>query len=190
MYKKSLFTHCKVWLKRFRQRRGYGVHSPFAFNFITKVLFERGQYYNYDKINQLPKAKAESNRVCKLLFRLVNYHQPKSILYLSSTPDISDVFCWAKSDVRINKSTSCEEADFIYIVPSELDLKEDISGVIEQISTNSILVIYGIGYSKQFKQYWDSFISHEKAGISFDLYDLGILFFDKEKNKQDYIVNF
>ena len=28
------------------------------------------------------------------------------------------------------------------------------------------------------------------AGITFDLYDLGIIFFDKTKIKQDYIVNF
>lgn len=30
----------------------------------------------------------------------------------------------------------------------------------------------------------------EKVGITFDLYDIGILFFDKTKIKQDYIVNF
>ena len=36
-----------VRLKRIRHRRGYGVHSPFAFNFLTYVVYERGEYYAY-----------------------------------------------------------------------------------------------------------------------------------------------
>ena len=27
-----------VWLKRFRHRKGYGVHSPFAYDFITRII--------------------------------------------------------------------------------------------------------------------------------------------------------
>lgn len=30
----------------------------------------------------------------------------------------------------------------------------------------------------------------ERVGVTFDLYDLGLLFFDKTKIKQHYIVNF
>ena len=29
-----------IWLYRFRHRCGYGVHSPFAFNLITHVIYE------------------------------------------------------------------------------------------------------------------------------------------------------
>ena len=29
-----------IWLRRFRHRCGYGVHSPFAFNLITQVIYE------------------------------------------------------------------------------------------------------------------------------------------------------
>ena len=40
------------------------------------------------------------------------------------------------------------------------------------------------------KKLWKRMMQDEKVGITFDLYDIGILFFDKTKIKQDYIVNF
>lgn len=40
------------------------------------------------------------------------------------------------------------------------------------------------------KKLWKCMMQDEKVGITFDLYDIGILFFDKTKIKQDYIVNF
>lgn len=36
-----------IWLSRFRHRCGYGVHSPFAFNLITQVIYESTPYYRY-----------------------------------------------------------------------------------------------------------------------------------------------
>lgn len=36
-----------IWLSRFRHRCGYGVHSPFAFNLITQVIYESTPYYKY-----------------------------------------------------------------------------------------------------------------------------------------------
>ena len=28
-----------IWLVRFRHRKGYGVHSPFAFGYITRTIY-------------------------------------------------------------------------------------------------------------------------------------------------------
>lgn len=131
-------------------------------------------------------------KVCKLLFRIVNYGQSNNIYYSTISPDISNVFKWAKSDVNVDRKwDKLATYDLIYIVPTRTgEIKEDISTIIEQISNKSILVLYGVCYTKECNDYWEQLIKHPKAGISFDLYDLGILFFDKSKNKQDYVVNF
>ena len=42
-----------IWLRRFRHRCGYGVHSPFAFNLITQVIYENTPYYKYKDIKKL-----------------------------------------------------------------------------------------------------------------------------------------
>ena len=39
-----------IWLYRFRHRCGYGVHSPFAFNLITHVIYETTPYYKYREL--------------------------------------------------------------------------------------------------------------------------------------------
>ena len=78
-----------IWLYRFRHRCGYGVHSPFAFNLITHVIYETTPYYKYKELASeqkrlMPqKGRAwgyESLKVKRLLFRLVNYVQPATIV--------------------------------------------------------------------------------------------------------------
>ena len=78
-----------IWLYRFRHRCGYGVHSPFAFNLITHVIYESTAYYKYEELARAQKQlepekdkhwKYESKKVKRLLFRLVNYNQPETII--------------------------------------------------------------------------------------------------------------
>ena len=84
--------HPFIWLSRFRNRCGYGVHSPFAFNFITNVIYERLPYYAYSTLPMQERELArhnkgkmffrESRKVSRLLFRLVNMAQPHVIVHV------------------------------------------------------------------------------------------------------------
>lgn len=38
------------WIARYRHSKGFGVHSPFAFRFITEVLGERCPYYDFRRL--------------------------------------------------------------------------------------------------------------------------------------------
>lgn len=44
-----------IWMLRFRHRCGYGVHSPFAFNLITQVIYESTPYYKYKDLEKEEK---------------------------------------------------------------------------------------------------------------------------------------
>lgn len=198
-----------IWLRRFRHRCGYGVHSPFAFNLITFVIYESTPYYKYKELVAEQKKLApqkdknwnrESKKVKRLLFRLVNYAQPATIvdagklsasaLYLKAgkvgadyTPasDLSELFLEAGTPV-----------DFLYLHDYRRpEFVEEVFRVCAARAVgNSVFVVEGIGYTPQMKALWKRMQQDDKVGISFDLYDLGILFFDKTKIKQDYIVNF
>ena len=83
-----------IWLCRFRHRRGYGVHSPFAFSFIKGVVFERTAYYGYAPLREQEKEMArregrgvlaEGLRVRRLLFRVANYYNPPLFLSIGTS---------------------------------------------------------------------------------------------------------
>ncbi len=79
-------------LNRFRHGRGFGVHSPFAFNFILKTLRERTPYYAYPALDSLRRSIKHdcrarhlmSGKHMRMLFRIVNRFNPGSILMLGS----------------------------------------------------------------------------------------------------------
>jgi len=146
-----------IWLKRFRHRKGYGVHSPFAFDFITRVIYGKVTPEERRKLQTDVNFCKESKKVRELVFRLkkesaffkyVNY--PHNPLY-------------------------------IYKVYDE---------VADSMSPKGIFAIKGIYKNNEMKETWQRLVNDERSGITFDLYDVGIILFDKKITKQDYIVNF
>ena len=75
-------TLLKRW-SRLRHTRGFGVHSPFAYAFITSVLCppRRYGYYAYSTVGR--------NRHMRLLVRLLAYFNPSSVgIYLAAKADM------------------------------------------------------------------------------------------------------
>lgn len=198
-----------IWLCRFRHRCGYGVHSPFAFNLITHVIYETTPYYKYKELAAGEKRLApqkdrtwnyESLKVKRLLFRLVNYAQPRTIvdagipaassLYLKAGKEGADYI--SASDLSELFLESGMPVDFLYLHDYRCPefVEEVLRVCMGRATGTSVFVIEGIRYTSQMRAVWKRISRHEKAGITFDLYDLGIIFFDKTKLKQDYIVNF
>lgn len=192
-----------IWLSRFRHRCGYGVHSPFAFNLITDVIYEKRAYYAYiDLKNRVRQAEGEGvpvktgSKVNKLLFRLVNRMQPQTVIELGHRTVAAPYMQAAKPSATYKflaePSSFPDTVDFLYLngyeEPSALSaaFREYVS----RTTPNSLFVVLGIHHSKAMKQVWEAMKVHSQVGITFDLYDVGLLFFDRSKIKQHYIVNF
>lgn len=175
MYK---FSNPLVWLRRFRHRCGYGVHSPFAFRFITDILYMRLPYYAYEEMDKnLPfECMFRVRKILHMLLRLSNWRQPSVIVCLS-----------APAYVEQYLRAGCKKADLMDHIPREqVDLcwlSEPDDEVIKHLNTHSVLVLDHLDLHKE----W--FLGLP-AVVTFDLYDTGIAFFDTDYNKQHYIVNF
>ena len=106
-------------------RGGHGVHSPFVFDLITKVIEEKRQYYCYEQLNTVRRQLQQSddkitynnrestiktilNKYCfseredKFLFRLANYFKPETILVSDSDLGLAPLYVTSYS-----KDTHC-----------------------------------------------------------------------------------
>ncbi len=133
-----------------RYRRGYGVHSPFVFNLITKVIEEHCSYYSIQDIELVRKQLLHFDRVVTypdrqhkgkirhrtigeivereaikpkhgaLLFRLVNYFKSKNILQLGPTMGLSTLYLTTYA-AGINCIALEKVPEFTYIAQMTFD---------------------------------------------------------------------
>ena len=89
-------------LYKIRHHRGHGIHSPFVFNLITKVIEEKTPYHAYENIKYaLESAHIRNSSLSKedkLFFRLVNYFSAQHILEIGSGYGITTLFLTAPSN--------------------------------------------------------------------------------------------
>ena len=196
------------WCKRYRHRCGYGVHSPSDFFLITYVIYEKQAYYAYGELKKkffddsLPHYRTKVNR---LLFRLVNYCRPQTLLEVGNGNGASISYMKAARTSMVAKSLEgtqketmaqidevCKEwstLDFVHIGPTPF-YKETLQKVLPLANGRTCVVIGGIYDTPEKKAWWKEVIEDERVRISYDLYDVGLLFFEKNRYKQHYIINF
>ncbi len=70
------------WLRRIGHCAGFGIQSPFAYNLVTRVVYEKEAFYAYEPLARTVETAADGLRLCdaRLLLRLVNDHQPRTVL--------------------------------------------------------------------------------------------------------------
>ena len=79
--KKKLKDYISKSVRKIKHRKGYGVHSPFAYGIITEVIEEKLPYYGYQRMTRVyPKNGPVPLKVAQLLFRLANRFRVRRIL--------------------------------------------------------------------------------------------------------------
>ena len=115
--------------------KGHGIHSPFVFDFITKVLDDQQKYDDYNKVESLRKklvndrtvltiedygagssssnsnmrsvssivkSAVKSKKYSQLLYRIVKYYQPNTVVELGTSLGITTSYLsLAKPDATI-----------------------------------------------------------------------------------------
>jgi predicted O-methyltransferase YrrM len=105
--KKALrFSSQIKWYRKLRYRKGHGVHSPFTYNLITKVIEEKTPYYVFEDIENFRKEllscdnpvkilieqETQSKNYGALLFRLVNFFKCRAVLQTGGSTGLMSLY--------------------------------------------------------------------------------------------------
>lgn len=194
-----------IWLRRFRKRCGYGVHSPLAFQFITGVIYCTDPYYAYATLRQ-PLAASISRldeydpqsgltaRDLRLLFRLTNYQEPAVIHLLGASPTVRAYITAARTTATIDPPTSSPQppTSSLLLPTSSLIYCDttDHLAALPQLPADAMVIVRGIHRSATTRAAWQQFLQRPDITLSFDLWRFGIILCRPKINRQDYVVNY
>lgn len=193
-YKVQRYLH---WLRRIKYCRGFGVQSPSAYRFIRYVINEHYPYYAYDELRkELPRLDSLTRKRMELYFRISNYRQASLWLDYSRRDDTIATYVWrgcnatrVRNIADSQQPVSGDKIEVLRICPIA-GCESLLAAALKQADDRTLFVIEDIGYNDTAKRLWQKLLESDLTSVSYDLYYLGIAFFDRKRYKANYVVNF
>lgn len=184
-----------IWLRRMSHSRGFGVQSPSAYRFIRYVISEHYPYYAYGDLRRdYPALDWLTRKRMELYFRLANFCRTEQMVdYASDSGLLADYVQHGCRRTRVlnvyNGVLDALHMRLVRICP--LDGCEDFLEIALADSVQaSVFVVEDICTNPVASRMWQRLVESEKVSVSYDLYYCGIAFFDTDRHKTNYIVNF
>lgn len=171
---------------RIPRTRGFGVQSPFAYYFIRHVVLEHSLYYSYSSLEAHGGLNVRTRSIGRLLFRLSNFVGRK-VWFIPHKPSLSTY------QLYIHLGSWSSTFTFSPHVSYNAALVYAHSEFIEHFSyfqSCSVLVVLGIHNNRNTSNTWKRLVNQSNCSVAFDLFDLGIVFFDQPVVKNTYKVNY
>ncbi len=210
----------------------HGVHSPFVFDLVTNCFYDKTKFPEYRnsllankntieitdfgagsrvfksntrEISKIAKTAGISSKNAELLFRIVNYFQPNSILEIGTSLGLAtSVLSLGSKNSKIISLEGCPStmavAEKMFQVSSFKLPKNTIQFVNTEFSTylknfqlqssNFQLIYFDGNHSlKEMENAWEIIKKHPKVKVTIDTFQWGIVFFRTEQEKEHFIIN-
>ena len=176
-----------VRLHRMPRTRGFGVQSPSAYRFLRDVVSARGRYAigEVQKGNE-PSVKKDRLKLLKFYARIANFTQAKHwfVSERLASADMETYICAGCQEAQMSSKYNDNE---VYVV--DADDEQLVDDILNRASSTSLLIIEGISRSRKALDAWRQVMADSRTGVCFDMYKIGVVFFDLKKFKTSYQVN-
>ena len=210
---RTIKRHYIKGVRMITRRKGHGVHSPFVFNFIIRVIEERARYYAYDQIEEAyRKAKLQAKKDSlpkplplkyhKLTYRIANRFAPQAILEYGNDCGVTTQ-ALATDNAQITTIANNQQAQlkeyltkvtpnliYIHAQPTDEECKNTYKTLTPHLAEYQTIVVSGIRKTEKSQQYFTEFASNKTIKVTIDLYDVAILVSSPKLNKQTFRVGF
>lgn len=160
----SAYTLLQKIKYRLKAKNRHGVHSPFVFDFVEKIV--NGKFKAESKVTiQKDIADHLSKKQLKILTAIAGYYPVSAIIFKDHLQELP-----ASEKVIL----------YIFLNGGKMDVT---------FNTKNIVVILNIHNNKENFRAWEKACGQPEVSLSIDLYDLGLLFFRSDfKVKQHFIL--
>jgi len=178
--------------------QGFGIQSPSAFSFDRKVINDHTSYPIYAEVKEDVNLNLTERKKARLLYRINRFVQANKFCFCPtkisryeayikaacSTTLIQAADKWGKIDAETTPNDTA-----IYFLTACKQSKTFYERLRIAINGQSFVMVDNIKQTAEAKAFWQEIVDDERVSFSFDLYYIGIAFFDK-RPKQNYIINF
>lgn len=186
-------------LKKWRTTHGFGVHSTFAYNLITKVIRQTSaHYYAYAEIDSLcPKGRRTGLTDnfsgfhyaipdARLLFRLLCHFNPVEVIDVGNGHEVTNTILeravphtrrerWIKT-----RETHVEKEGLVFVLVNLVnnEVAPPVAKLIKELATRPdgcVTVVRNIRSDEATRRMWQKLLTEIPAGMDFSNNHLGIL---------------
>jgi hypothetical protein len=184
-------------LHRFKSINRHGLHSPFVYQLVDKVIYDFADKKLYQDIQNLINPDKKLTRVQKLLARLVDNAAPKNVLLagpvatdhrviLQSAAPNSKVF-------RLNDNTAIKQPVDWIVTDAILDgdnLLDTFKQCMPYAGTSTTLLIVGMHKLENYHQAWAAIKAHPQVTVTVDLFWYTLVYFRHGQVREDFLIRF
>jgi hypothetical protein len=163
----------------------HGVHSPFVFLLLTQGLYNK-------KIrlaaNALSNPNKSVSRKQQLLFKIVRYFEPKSILTIGATPSEIEVIRLGSPKASFDIDSTSYNSVFIHSDELATITNERLEQLLKTTENDSFWILENIHTNKAAEAFWSNLKSNPKVTVTIDTFHFGLVFFRKEQVEEHFIL--
>ncbi len=198
---KKMLQLIKTYLKfLWNSKNEHGVHSPFVYDLVTKCFYDQKkhpeylilkEFYNKNKISK--NAKISLNRT-KLLFRIVNYFKPETILEITKASGAAQLaISLGNSKVKITTLKDINKLQKVKLIyfetnNSQKNTIEQFELLLKSVTNQTVWIFNNIHQSIKAEIDWKIIQNHPKVTVTIDTFKWGIVFFRTEQEKEHFTI--
>jgi hypothetical protein len=147
----------------------------------------------YNKKIKLPVAdlsacKGVNSKKSRLLFKIVRYFSPKSILIVGDTTFEKEVMALANPKSNIDIKNAIYNCIYFSSIPTNSITNETVEQLILTVENDSFWILEDIHANTAAEALWETLKQNPKVTVTIDTYHFGLVFFRKEQAKEHFII--
>ena len=163
----------------------HGVHSPFVFLLLTQGLYNKKVKLSPHTLSN-PKERVSKKQ--QLLYKIIRYFEPKSILTIGANPFEKEIIALGSPKATIDIDIAIYHCIYIHSQQFPSITDASIEELLNTTENDSFWILENIHANAAAEMLWQTLKQNPKVTVTIDTYYFGLVFFRKEQVEEHFIL--